>query len=42
MHIEHLDETNYGTWNVRMKFLLINKGLWSTVDPAATPVVETT
>ena len=31
LSIEPLDVDNYATWSVRMKFLLITKGLWSPV-----------
>ena len=30
--IEPLDLDNYATWSVRMKFLLIHKGLWGAVS----------
>ena len=33
--IEPLDLTNYSTWSIRMKALLIDKGLWAAAkhDP---------
>ena len=30
--VERLDVDNYATWRVRMRFLLISKGLWSAVN----------
>ena len=30
--VERLDLDNYATWRVRMRFLLISKGLWSAVS----------
>ena len=32
LKIEALDVENYSTWSVRMKLLLIHKGLWKVVD----------
>ena len=29
--VERLDVDNYATWRVRMRFLLISRGLWSAV-----------
>jgi galactitol-specific phosphotransferase system IIB component len=29
--IEQLDVDNYGTWSVRMRYLLLHKGLWTSV-----------
>lgn len=34
--IEALDIDNYATWSIRMKMLLIHKGLWSVVTTAST------
>lgn len=33
--VERLDVDNYSTWNMRMKALLITKGLWTAVTSAA-------
>jgi hypothetical protein len=30
--IEPLDVDNYGTWSLRMKALLIHKGLWKALE----------
>ena len=30
--IEPLDVENYGTWSLRMKALLVHKGLWKAVE----------
>ena len=35
--VEPLDLDNYGTWNLRMKFLLIHKGLWAATTAEETP-----
>jgi gag-polypeptide of LTR copia-type/Domain of unknown function (DUF4219)/Zinc knuckle len=35
-----LDGTNYATWSVRMKFLLVRKGLWSVVEADPTGAKE--
>ena len=34
--VERLDVDNYATWSIRMRALLISKGLWATVE-SATP-----
>ena len=39
VHIEPLDLDNYQVWSSKMKFLLVTKGLWSAVRPAAGAVV---
>ena len=41
VHIEPLDLDNYQVWSSKMKFLLVTKGLWSAVQPAAGAVVPT-
>ena len=33
LSIERLDVDNYATWETRMKFLLITKGLWTAIEP---------
>ena len=35
--VEPLDLDNYGTWSVRMKFLLIHKGLWAATTAEESP-----
>lgn len=33
--VERLDVDNYATWSIRMRALLISKGLWAAVAPAS-------
>lgn len=33
--IEPLDEHNYSVWHTRVKFLLVSKGLWTSLAPGA-------
>ena len=35
VRIDALDVNNWATWNIRMKALLIQKGLWAMIGPAA-------
>ena len=35
--VEPLDLDNYGTWSMRMKFLLIHKGLWAATTAEESP-----
>ena len=38
--IEPLDVTNYSTWSMRMKLLLVHQGLWTAVEPTLGTVVD--